>query len=82
MTRFRCPECGTERVFRAGYGDEIVSVYCLNHSGGANLHTRPVYMQVAPESVIENVTLLGRHQRRDGIPVAKGEAEIQAPRVA
>lgn len=82
MTRFRCPECGTERVFRAESGGEIVSVYCLNHSGGADVHTRPVYMRVVPEPVIDMVRVLRRHRWRDGTPVAKGEPEMQAPRVA
>jgi hypothetical protein len=44
MVRFRCPECGTDTEVTAEYGGEIVSVYCLKHTGGADLHTRPVYM--------------------------------------
>ena len=58
MTGFRCPECGTEREFRVEYGGEIVSVYCLNHSGGADVHTRPVYMELVPEAAMESLSLL------------------------
>jgi hypothetical protein len=58
MIRFRCPECGTEREFRAEYGGEIISVYCLTHSGGADVHTRPVYMELVSEAAMENLSLL------------------------
>ncbi|HLJ60137.1 MAG TPA: hypothetical protein VKZ50_10435 [bacterium] len=44
MERFRCPECGAETKVTPKYGDEVVSVYCLKHTGGADVHTRPVYM--------------------------------------
>jgi hypothetical protein len=55
MTRFRCPECGTERMLSIEYGDEIVSVYCLKHVGGADAHTRPVYMLPVTEPVVQLV---------------------------
>jgi len=42
MLRVRCPECGVEGEIAAQHGDEVVSVYCLNHTGGADAHTRPV----------------------------------------
>jgi hypothetical protein len=48
MVRFRCPECGMETEVAPQDGDEIVSVYCLNHTGGADAHTRPVYMTHIP----------------------------------
>jgi len=44
MQRFYCPECGEESEIAPRYGDEIVSVYCLKHTSGADGHTRPVYM--------------------------------------
>jgi hypothetical protein len=44
----RCPECGVEAEFVPRYGDEIVSVYCLKHTEGADQHTRPVYMTPIP----------------------------------
>jgi hypothetical protein len=44
MLRFHCPECGVETEVTPQYGDEIVSVYCLRHTGGAEAHRRPVYM--------------------------------------
>jgi hypothetical protein len=82
MTRFRCPECGTERELKAEYGDAIVSVYCLDHLGGADLHTRPVYMKPVPEPAKEELTLLRRHPRSVGTAAAKGGGEIQTPRAA
>ena len=48
MLRFRCPECGRVTEVAPTYGDEVVSVYCLNHSGGADAHSRPVYMTLVP----------------------------------
>jgi len=48
MQRFRCPECGIETELTPRYGDEIISAYCLKHTGGADAHTRPVYMTRAP----------------------------------
>jgi len=48
MERFRCPECGVETEVTPAYGDEVVSVYCLKHTGGADVHTRPVYMTRVP----------------------------------
>ena len=48
MERFRCPECGAETKVTPEYGDEVVSVYCLKHTGGADVHTRPVYMTRIP----------------------------------
>jgi hypothetical protein len=48
MVRFRCPECGIETEVAPQDGDEIVSVYCLNHRGGVDAHTRPVYMTHVP----------------------------------
>jgi hypothetical protein len=44
MLRFHCPECGIEKEVAPRYGDEVVSVYCLEHAGGLDAHTRPVYM--------------------------------------
>ena len=52
MLRVRCPECGVETEIVPQYGEEVVSVYCLNHTGGADLHRRPVYMTRVPEMVI------------------------------
>jgi len=52
MARFRCPECGVETDLIAKYGDEIVSVYCLKHTGAADVHTRPVYMALVAERVM------------------------------
>jgi hypothetical protein len=52
MVRFRCPECGEETELEAQLGCEIVSVYCLNHTGGADAHLRPVHM------TMEHVTVL------------------------
>jgi hypothetical protein len=82
MTRFCCPECGTERVLRAEHGDDIVSVYCLNHLGGADLHTRPVYMTPVPEPVIEKVALLRRYAGRNGIAAPQGGRGTQTPSAA
>jgi hypothetical protein len=82
MTRFRCPECGTERELRAEYADQIVSVYCLNHLGGADLHTRPVYMKPIPEPAVEKLILLRRHSRRDDTAVPTGAGGTQPPRAA
>lgn len=44
MLRVRCPECGVEAQVTPQYGQTVVSVYCLKHTGGAERHTRPVYM--------------------------------------
>ena len=56
MMRFRCPECGIERELSPVDGNEIVSVYCLRHRGGADGHTRPVYMTpVAVPEAIQSV---------------------------
>jgi hypothetical protein len=44
MPCFRCPECNTESEVAAGNGREVVALYCLRHTGGADSHTRPVYM--------------------------------------
>jgi len=52
VLRFYCPECGVETEIAPKYGGEIVSVYCLNHTGGADLHRRPVYMTRVSEVVI------------------------------
>jgi hypothetical protein len=57
MTRFRCSECGAERRLAAQYGDEIVSVYCLKHTGGVDGHLRLVYMTMVPESTPESLYL-------------------------
>lgn len=54
MTRFRCPECGAETRLTARFGGEIVSVYCLQHTGGADGHRRPVYMTGVPEPELLN----------------------------
>lgn len=51
MIRFRCPECGVHTEVTAKYGDEVVAVYCLRHTGGADHHTRPVYMTPEPALV-------------------------------
>jgi len=48
MLRVRCPECGVEAEVMPQYGQEVVSVYCLKHTGGAECHTRPVYMTPIP----------------------------------
>ncbi len=48
MLRFHCPKCGLEKEVATRYGDEVVSVYCLEHAGGVDAHTRPVYMAVVP----------------------------------
>jgi hypothetical protein len=55
MARFRCPECGTETQPEARFGGEIVSVYCLRHAGGADVHLRPVYRRAVMEPVTELV---------------------------
>lgn len=57
MTRFRCSECGAETRLAARYRVEIVSVYCLKHTGGVDGHLRPVYMTVVPESELELLSL-------------------------
>ena len=44
MLRFHCPECGAEKEIAPRYGDEVVSVYCLEHAGGVDARRRPVYM--------------------------------------
>lgn len=62
MTRFRCPECGSETRLEARHGDEIVSIYCLNHTGGVDGHLRPVYMTVVPKPVPE-----WRNMQRQGV---------------
>jgi hypothetical protein len=51
MLRVRCPECDAEIEVRPKYADEVASVYCLNHRGGADQHLRPVYMVPVLESV-------------------------------
>lgn len=51
MVRFRCPECGEETELEAQLGYEIVSVYCLKHTGGADAHLRPVHMTAKMEHV-------------------------------
>jgi hypothetical protein len=54
MLRVRCPECGAETEIAPHHGEEVVAAYCLRHRGGADGHTRPVYMvsvQVASESL-------------------------------
>ena len=48
MSRFHCPECDFEIEIIPKYGDQIVSVYCVKHRGGADAHTRPVYMTRVP----------------------------------
>jgi hypothetical protein len=55
MLRVRCPECGIEAEVTPQYGEEVVSVYCLKHSGGAECHIRPVYMTPIPavQGVVE-----------------------------
>lgn len=47
MLRVRCPECGAETDVAPHYG-EVVAAYCLRHRGGADGHTRPVYMVSVP----------------------------------
>lgn len=44
MLRVRCPECGTETEVVPHHGEEVVAAYCLRHRGGADSHTRPVFM--------------------------------------
>ncbi|HLY21778.1 MAG TPA: hypothetical protein VKT83_04845 [bacterium] len=44
MSRVRCPECGAETEIAPHNGGEVVAAYCLRHRGGADGHTRPVYM--------------------------------------
>lgn len=44
MARFRCPECNVESEVSAREGHEVMALYCLRHTGGADSHTRPVYM--------------------------------------
>jgi|GEM_PF-3284371 len=54
MLRVRCPECGAETEVAPHNGGEVVAAYCLRHRGGADGHTRPVYMmsvQVEPEPI-------------------------------
>ena len=51
MSRFHCPECGFETEVIPQYGDEVVSVFCIKHTGGADAHTRPVYMTRVPVAV-------------------------------
>ena len=46
MSRFQCPECGAEKEIAPRYGEEVASVYCLEHTGGVDAHRRPVYMIV------------------------------------
>jgi hypothetical protein len=58
MGHYRCPECGAETQLEAQFGGEIVSVYCLKHTGGADVHLRPVYMTMVREPVTE----LGRRE--------------------
>jgi hypothetical protein len=42
MVRYRCPECGAEKRLEARFGGEIISVYCLKHTGGVDAHVLPV----------------------------------------
>jgi hypothetical protein len=53
MVRYRCPECGAETRLEAQFGGEIVSVYCLKHTGGADAHLQPVYMTMVTERFTE-----------------------------
>ena len=53
MVRFRYPECGAETEVTAKYGDQVVSIYCLRHMGGADVHTRPVRMTQLPAAMGE-----------------------------
>ena len=53
MSRFHCPECGFETEVIPQYGDEIVSVFCIKHTGWADAHTRLVYMTRVPIAVAE-----------------------------
>jgi hypothetical protein len=48
--RFRCPECGVETEVISKGGEEVVSVYCLKHTGGVDAHIRPVYMRSVPSA--------------------------------
>jgi len=48
MQRFICPECGIEAEIAPRYGDEVTSVYCLNHAAGADGHIHPVHMTAVP----------------------------------
>jgi hypothetical protein len=51
VARFRCSECNTESEVSAKNGREVVALYCLRHTGGADGHTRPVYMTCVEASV-------------------------------
>jgi hypothetical protein len=51
MPRFHCPECGFDIEVIPRYGDEVVSVFCTKHTGGADAHTRPVYMTRVPTAI-------------------------------
>ncbi|HLW58539.1 MAG TPA: hypothetical protein VKV57_01295 [bacterium] len=53
--RFRCPECGAETEVILKEGEEVVSVYCLKHKGGADAHIRPVYMSSVPSAATKAV---------------------------
>jgi len=53
MVRYRCPECGAEKRLEARFGGEIVSVYCLKHTGGVDAHVLPVYMTMVAEPFTE-----------------------------
>lgn len=58
MVCYRCPECGAEKRLEARFGGEIVSVYCLKHTGGIDTHVLPVYMTM----VTEPFTVFGRRE--------------------
>ena len=75
MMRVRCPECGVEVDVVPLYGEEIVSVYCLQHHGGADGHTRPVRMipTRAPQGVIEREPVAAS-------PAPRESARLRQPR--
>jgi hypothetical protein len=67
MARFRCPECDTESDVAPKNGYEVVALYCLRHTGGADGHTRPVSMMC-----VEPVAATGLRLRAERCVAAGG----------
>ena len=75
MPRFRCPECNVESEVSARKGHEVMALYCLRHTGGADSHTRPVYMLGLEPSAAASVP-----QSRAGRAGAAGQVQERAAR--
>jgi hypothetical protein len=75
MARFRCPECNVESEVSARNGHEVVALYCLRHTGGADSHTRPVYMPC-----VEPSAAAGAAQVQARRPGAREQVQRRAAR--